>query len=166
LRGGKIPKYGLEARVLELEGQYNHTQIAEILTQELADRIPPIKDSISQSTVSRHLKEVRAMRAETAREMWKDAVEPTIKGSCNRINQIEDDSFARYQAAQSDKERILWAREVRETVKLKFSYAGLQEGDEEKVKKVQKAIEQELGKELMGKLEDVVGTTKGAAAVH
>lgn len=82
----KIEKYQLQDRTLELSARpgLTHTQIAEILTTELAGRA-----SVSQATVSRWLKAVRQERGEQTRQVVQDHIQATVPADLQALEEVE-----------------------------------------------------------------------------
>lgn len=83
----KIQKYGLEERILDLSLGRTSSQVAELVTAELQAK--GIQDQISQPTVSRFLRKVRASRAEETRNIVQEHIKAHVPKDLEAIEEIE-----------------------------------------------------------------------------
>jgi hypothetical protein len=90
----KIQKYGLEERILELSVGRTTTEVSDAITAEL--QAEGIQDQISQPTVSRFLRKVRAARAEETRNLVQDHIKAHVPKDLEAIEEIESFLLERF----------------------------------------------------------------------
>lgn len=123
----KIESLGLASKVVTLSGTLTSREIARRLQEE--DGV-----EIAHNTVSRFLKDLREERAEQTKALVQDHMEQSLEHDLQLLDKlIQQEHEWFFSDDLKVSEKLLVARELRQTIETKLKYSGAGGNDQQQV---------------------------------